>query len=174
MLMTVWSKGSAKVFYDTSSGYFTASEEGWWGPDDFTLVGIYALIQPDETFANFSISIMNNIPEEYQSNVQEQPTDTDLFWVYLGNHNYFALTGKMGEPNIVDEMLSDMKGGTWYVKDEKRMEKLIDEILVELSSGKSNEQLAEDSKRKDEWLEIFVDRFMNELEWELEPENNLE
>lgn len=165
----VWEKGGGHVDFDTESGYFSADEPGWWGPDDFTLVGIYSLMgDKAKDFNQFVDDIMEKIPEEYQDKIVIEPTTTDLFWVYFGNGYYFSLTGQHGQESPWDYyILNEEEREEYYVTyDNKAMEQAVDDFILEKSTGKAPEDLAEDSKYKDKWYEEFIDYAINTLEFE--------
>lgn len=160
MHIEVWEKGDGRVYFDTKSGDFSADMSGWWGPTDFTLVGIYTLIgDKTKDFNQFVDEIMTKIPEEHQDKVVIEPTSSDLFWVYFGNRNYFTLTGKQGQEPPWDEyILDDEEREEYYVTwDGEEMEKAIDDFIAKVSAGKSPEDLAEDGNAKDTWYSEFID-----------------
>ena len=160
-ITTVWQKKDGYIFYNIDTGYFSASSNGWHGPDDFTIVGVYALVKPeDQNFQEFKAEIYNKI-KNCKENLDEKVTQTDLFWIYLGNQNYFYITGKMGQEAPYDHYFLDSEEREKYYMswDSKVMENLIDKELLRLSKDKNQDDLVEDSKRG--YIDIFTDCFIN-------------
>lgn len=150
-LQTVWNEGSGdmggNIWIDDTDGYFTAMGGGWNAPNDFTACGIYQLIRNKISFMDFVKKASEVSDISIEKLLSAIPTDTDKFWVVLGNRNYFALTGQQGLEIAWlsdDEELADGE----YSK----IEGIIDEEIEKITAGTGQVELAEMGKDKD----IFV------------------
>ena len=150
-----------RIYFHPETGYFSVSQPGWFGPDDLTPLGIYALVGETGDYYSFVNELLTRvvISESYRRLVKMKPTFTDIYWAYLGNSGYFHLTGGHGEDAPWNYLLVGQDGeGKYYVTwDSKSMEKAIDRILRKLAKGKSVERLAADSTKRDEFMDVFHD-----------------
>jgi len=134
-------------------GYWSVYASGWWGPNDLTLLGVYAILQPTMDYDDWKEKVIARSPSYKEKDI----SNTDIYWVYLKNENYFTLTGGQGAStpwSDAEEQLDDgrfVQG--YYEQDAREVEKAIDECLKELATGKSEEQMAKDSKKN--WFETF-------------------
>ena len=170
--VTVWSDRSAGIEYDPATGYFKAYEEGWWGPDDFTIGGLYGLgadLGPIDEFADSIVAELKkyDIDISKEELLNAEPTYTDKYWVYLGNQGYGLLTGYHGMQSYWDEKEEEDEEGNYvvgyYEMDSSDVEAAIDKTLDNLASGKGQRELAEDAGNKQEYIYDFIETIEGEV-----------
>jgi len=119
------------ISYRSEHG-FGASAEGWFGPNDMTQWGAYAIANqlfdsPEDMVAAMSpkLKIAEIKKDGWWASKAKDLTDVDLHWICGGNSVYFNVAGKMGNESIFDDwdghrsVNEDCAEGAWdsYLKD---------------------------------------------------------
>jgi len=153
---TIFSEKGNNIFIDDATGYFDVSAPGWWGPSDFTACGAYQFIRDKMSFDEFinEASKISNISKEKLLNME--PTDTDKFWIVLGNKYYFYLTGKMGQRSWLDDI--ELEEGEY-----DKIDNIIDSEIERITKGKGQRELSKLGADTKKFFEEILEKLMDTL-----------